>query len=154
LPHPAIEPESFDAINMGSVLEHVHHPHQVIESVVRALRPGGIFAVSVPNFASWSVRTFGAASFILDLPRHLLHFTPATLRRLLNAHGLEVSELRMVGRVAWMRQTLRASAAKGVGVRPFVLRMGTLRPVLGALTRWTVWTRQADQLFAIARKPK
>jgi 2-polyprenyl-3-methyl-5-hydroxy-6-metoxy-1,4-benzoquinol methylase len=156
LPHPAIGPESFDAINMGAVLEHIHHPHSVIESAVQALRPGGILAVSVPNFASWSIRTFGSASYLLDLPRHLLHFTPTTLRGLLNTHGLEVSELRLVGRVGWMRRTIKGSrAAERAGVlRRLLGRLATLRPVLGALTRWTVWTRQADQLLAIARKPK
>lgn len=155
LPHPQVGPESFDVINMGQVLEHVHWPHAVVEAAAKALRPGGLLVVSVPNFASWSMRTFGAPSPAIDMPRHLLHFSPATLRRLLQAHGLEVTELRVLGRVGWMRRTLaRTRQAGAAGWKQRLLaRLGRSRLLVGALTRWTEWTRQADQLMAFARRP-
>src|SRR5262249_47911805 len=118
LPHPAVTTESFDVVNMGSVLEHVHWPHRLVEEAVKALKPGALLAVSVPTSESCSVRTFGPCCSHLDLPRHLPHFSPATLRRLLHAHGLEVQELRMLGRASWMRRTLAAAArAEGASLR-------------------------------------
>ena len=149
LPHPAVRPESFDVINMGASLEHVPHPNRVLEAAVKALRPGGLLVASVPNFAGWVPRTFGTDWFSLDLPRHLLHFTPATLRRLLVAHGLVVEELRMLGRVSWLRRTLRN--ARTSGNTSWKRRLAALAP--GLWTRWTVWSRQADCMMAIARKP-
>jgi SAM-dependent methyltransferase len=149
LPHPAVRPESFDVINMGASLEHVPHPNRVLEAAVKALRPGGLLVASVPNFAGWVPRTFGTDWFSLDLPRHLQHFTPATLRRLLVAHGLVVEELRMLGRVSWLRRTLRN--ARTSGNAPWKRRLAALAP--GLWTRWTVWSRQADCMMAIARKP-
>jgi SAM-dependent methyltransferase len=155
LPHPAIGPESFDVINMGQVLEHVHRPHALIEAAAKALCPGGLLVVSVPNFESWSMRTFGAASPAIDIPRHLLHFAPETLRRLLQAHGLEVEQLRILGQVGWMRRTLartRQAGATGWKQR-WLARLGRSPLLVSALTRWTEWTRQADKLMAFARRP-
>ncbi len=155
LPHPDVGPETFDVVNMASVLEHVHWPHRVVEGAARALRPGGLLVVSVPNFDSWTLRQFCTACFHLDLPRHLLHFNPVTLRRLLHAHGLEVCELRMMRRVSWMRQTLRTALSQNVPGRGrrLLLRAACLGPLTSLLTSWTAWTRQADCLLAVARRP-
>ncbi|HMN95827.1 MAG TPA: methyltransferase domain-containing protein [Phycisphaerales bacterium] len=80
----------FDAITMWAVLEHVHDPRALVRDAVRLLRPGGRLFVLVPNFRSIPAR------WLLhdDVPRHLLMFTPQTLRRLLVESGLEVRRLR------------------------------------------------------------
>jgi SAM-dependent methyltransferase len=155
LPHPEVKPESFDVITMGSVLEHVHHPRQVIDAAARALRPQGLLVVVVPNLDSWGFRYFGRDWFPLDLPRHLLHFTPITLRRLVEAHGLEVQELRMLGRTSWMRSSLAlARRRRGASFgRRLLAACQRLRIVPSLLTRWSVWNRQADCILLIARKP-
>ena len=43
------------------------------------LAPGGKLVVAVPNIDSLPFRWFGRHWFGLDLPRHLTHFTPASL---------------------------------------------------------------------------
>ncbi len=149
LPHPQVPPESFDVITMGAVLEHVHHPHRLIEAAARALHPGGYLVVSVPNLASWGFRAFGADWWGLQLPHHLLHFTPQTLRRLLEAHSLEVRALRVIGRPGWMRKSLAAARAQA-GRRRLAVRLGGSRLTAGLLARWTGWTRQGDCIEAIA----
>lgn len=151
LPHPDVHAESFDAITMGAVLEHVHDPHPVIGAAAEALRPGGLLVVCVPNLASWQHRYFGADCWSLELPRHLLHFTPETLRRLVEGHGLEVSELRIVGRTSWMRRSL--SAARRHGDRRWLTRLCGLPGVAGMVTRWTARTGRADSMTLLARKP-
>lgn len=152
LPHPEVKPASFDVVTMGAVLEHVHRPHEVIEAAAQALKPGGCLVVSVPNIASWGYRYFGLDWWGLQIPHHLLHFTPATLRRLLHAHGLEVREVRVVGQPGWMRRTLatvNAQPENPVHGRPLV-RLAQLRSVRSLLMRWTVWSNQADCLQAYA----
>src|SRR5262249_23099022 len=96
LPHPEIEPESYDVITMGAVLEHVHRLHEVVAAAARALRPGGYLMAAVPNLDSWGFRHFGEDWWGLQIPHHLLHFNPTTLRRMLKAHGLEVRQLRIL----------------------------------------------------------
>lgn len=151
LPHPDIQAESFDAITMGAVLEHVHRPHEVIEAAARALRPGGYLAVSVPNIASWGFRYGGADWWGLQLPHHLLHFSPVTLRRLLEAHGLEVRELRVIGRPGWMRRSLATLRERGD--RRALTQLARLRIIASLLTRWTVWRQHADCIVALAYRP-
>src|SRR5262249_53472381 len=171
LPHPAIAANSFEVITMGAVLEHLHWPHRVIAAAARALKPGGRLVISVPNFASWGYRFFGADWWPLELPRHLLHFTPATLRLLVEAHGLKVTELRMLGRTGWMRRSLAAwhgrvrarkneIAAESPRSRSstlsrsqrFLASFGTVRMIQSGLTRWRVGPGQAVCLLLIARR--
>jgi hypothetical protein len=52
------------------------------------LRPGGRLIIAVPNYASWQSRYARGGWFHLDVPRHLFHFTPAALARLLREAGL------------------------------------------------------------------
>jgi len=154
LPHPAVPPESYDVITMGAVLEHVHRPHEVVAAAASALRPGGYLMVSVPNLASWGFQVFGAHWWGLQIPHHLLHFTPATLRQLLAMHGLEVRTLLVHGQAGWMRRSL-ATVRREEPHRPGPLnQLGKLRVVSSLLTRWSVWRGQGDCLQALAYRPE
>ncbi|MGE3804806.1 MAG: class I SAM-dependent methyltransferase [Gemmataceae bacterium] len=151
LPHPEINAESFDVVTMGSVLEHVHEPHELIASIVRILRPGGVLAISVPNLDSWQYRYFGKEWWSLELPRHLLHFTPATLRRLMETHGLVVRDLVLPGRTGWMRRSL--SLARKAGRNDLFVKIGRWPLVPSLLTHYTVQTQQSDCIQVMATKP-
>jgi SAM-dependent methyltransferase len=148
LPHPALGPESFDVVNMGAVLEHLHDPHAAVGAAARLLRPGGRLVISVPNFDSQGLRWFGTSWFPLQAPFHLLHFTPKTLGRLVAGHGLEVERCRLVGRTSWMRNSLRMA-----GERSWLARRASKGPVPGWLTRLSVWLGRADCILLWARKP-
>jgi 2-polyprenyl-3-methyl-5-hydroxy-6-metoxy-1,4-benzoquinol methylase len=154
LPHPQVAAEAFDVVTMGAVLEHVHWPHRVIAAAAEALRPGGSLVVSVPNLASWGFRAFGPDWWGLQLPHHLLHFTPATLTRLLEAHGLHVDRLRLLRKPGWMRRSLSAAVRRPrlSLLRRLMLRTAKQRLVSGLLTGWTVRTGQGDCLQAIASR--
>jgi SAM-dependent methyltransferase len=78
----------FDTVILWHVLEHIPDPGGLLTEVARILRPGGTLLVAVPNFASIEARAGKAHWFHLDVPRHLNHFTPATLRAALGAAGL------------------------------------------------------------------
>ena len=80
---------SFDAVTLWHVLEHVTSPASLLAEIQRVLRPGGVLLVGVPNFGSPEARATGPGWFHLDVPRHLFHFTPATLDTALRGAGLE-----------------------------------------------------------------
>jgi SAM-dependent methyltransferase len=84
--------ESFDVITCFDVLEHLYEPRRVMAKVGEWLKPGGIFYVLVPNIESAEARVFGTYWHGLELPRHLFHYSPASLRNLAKTAGLgEVS---------------------------------------------------------------
>jgi 2-polyprenyl-3-methyl-5-hydroxy-6-metoxy-1,4-benzoquinol methylase len=156
LPHPEIADASFDVVVMGASLEHVHCPHEVVGAAARALRPGGLLVVDVPNFSAIARRWFGLDWWPLELPRHLLHFTPATLSRLMTMHGLETVELRSLPRASWMRLSLanRRRRQGEPGGRGWIAALSKMRLTASLMTRWTGWAGRADDLRVIARRPE
>ena len=79
---------TFDVITCFDVLEHLYEPRQVLHRVAEWLKPGGIFYVLVPNLDSAEARVFGSYWHGLEMPRHLFHYTPASLQSLAESVGL------------------------------------------------------------------
>jgi len=82
-------PETFDAITCFHVFEHLYQPRKVLARVSEWLKPGGIFYTMMPNIDSAGARIFRSYWYPLELPRHLYHFSPTTLRRLADSVGLD-----------------------------------------------------------------
>lgn len=80
----------FDAAFAWMVVEHLHDPVATLNEIRRVLVPSGWFVFSVPNLACWEPRVFRKYWHAYDLPRHLQHFTKATLRKLLAETGFEL----------------------------------------------------------------
>jgi len=87
-----LAPASFDVITLWHVLEHVHTLHDTLAQLLAALRPGGRLLLAVPNAASLDAQHYRQDWASYDVPRHLYHFVPATMQRLLAAHGLRVAQ--------------------------------------------------------------
>jgi 2-polyprenyl-3-methyl-5-hydroxy-6-metoxy-1,4-benzoquinol methylase len=85
-PFPA---ESFDVITCFDVLEHVYAPRQFLAKVLEWLKPGGILYVRLPNIDSWEAKLLGTYWYGLEIPRHLYHFSPQSLRRLTDSLGFK-----------------------------------------------------------------
>ncbi|MER3500204.1 MAG: hypothetical protein C4295_01770 [Candidatus Fervidibacterota bacterium] len=140
---------TFQLVVLRHTLEHLPSPRTTLQEVFRVLQPGGWVAIEVPNAASLGCQVFGARWDSWDLPRHLHHFTPQTLQRLLEQVGF--ANLR-IGSAQW---------------KPFVLTthwlprrpgVGFLRGLLGApawlLFPWVLARRQGEVLRAWGRKPE
>lgn len=85
----ALRPDArADLIVLFHVLEHLDDPVRALAACAAHLTPGGHVVVAVPTLASWQARVFGAHWFHLDVPRHLVHFSPRALDRALAAAGL------------------------------------------------------------------
>ena len=86
--------EKFDAITMWHVLEHVHELHEYVAQIKALLKPGGRLIVAVPNFTSPDALHYQQYWAALDVPRHLYHFSPASMKALMKLHGLEVLQTK------------------------------------------------------------
>jgi 2-polyprenyl-3-methyl-5-hydroxy-6-metoxy-1,4-benzoquinol methylase len=71
--------DSFDAVIMNHVLEHVHEPRSLVAECFRLLRPGGTFVAVTPNADSFGQSHFQQYWIGLDPPRHLHVFNPRNL---------------------------------------------------------------------------
>jgi SAM-dependent methyltransferase len=107
---------SFDLITAFHVIEHLPDPLGALRNLVRWLAPGGLIIVEVPNAAGWGARLFGRYWSGLDFPRHLVHFTPATMRAMVEKAGGAV--LREVHRTKprYFIRSLRHGLRDGSGV--------------------------------------
>jgi 2-polyprenyl-3-methyl-5-hydroxy-6-metoxy-1,4-benzoquinol methylase len=85
--------EPYD-LNVGwMVVEHLHHPVQSLRQLAERTRLGGWLAISVPNMASREASFFRESWYALEVPRHLYHFTPRTIRLLLEKAGWNVQRI-------------------------------------------------------------
>lgn len=82
-------PSTFDAITCFHVFEHLYQPRQVLEKVWEWLRPGGVFYVIIPNIDSAESRVFRSYWYPLELPRHLFHYSPISLRAITKSVGFQ-----------------------------------------------------------------
>lgn len=80
----------FDAITMWGSLQLVYSPRTLLERIHRLLAPGGVVGIGVSNVKSAGAELFSDHWYGLGLPRHLVHYTPETLSRLLEWTGFLV----------------------------------------------------------------
>jgi SAM-dependent methyltransferase len=126
----------YDAITMWHSLEHTHSPSRVLKEAYRLLRPDGCLALEVPNIASYEARILGRRWYHLDVPRHLYHFTPTTLRKLLTTCGFRVVRLKpMRNHVAW-NSAVRNEMSHLPG--PICLVALAVAGTLGRLSTWAI----------------
>jgi SAM-dependent methyltransferase len=147
LPHPALPPAGFDVITMWHSLEHVHAPLAVLREARRLLAPGGRLLIAVPNIDSLPFRWFGRSWFALDLPRHLTHFSPRTLRLMLERAGLRPGPVRMVRHSGWLRSSAQQSRRDG---GPLWHRGLAPKPAARLVTWCCALARRADCIMVSA----
>lgn len=97
LPSPEIfnlSPGGFDAITMWHVLEHVHQLHEYVAQLKKLLSVNGKLFIAVPNYTSNDAQVYKENWAAYDVPRHLYHFSPQSIKVLMNMHGLQVIKMK------------------------------------------------------------
>lgn len=86
-------PALFDLITFWHVVEHLANPSDEFSYARRLLKKNGRLFVAVPNINSASFALFKCNWFHLDAPRHLNHFSPSVVSRLLEKNGFRVEKI-------------------------------------------------------------
>ena len=73
------EADSFHAITLWHVFEHLEQPRETLAVIAELLEPGGHLFLSMPNIESWQARLFGGRWLHHDPPRHLFYLGPRAL---------------------------------------------------------------------------
>lgn len=82
--------EKFDVVTLWHVLEHVHQLHEYIEQIKRVLKKDGVAFIALPNYLSKDAQQYGAYWAAYDVPRHLYHFSPFAMQKLMEQHNMIV----------------------------------------------------------------
>ena len=85
-----LQDKSFDCITLWHVLEHLQHLNIMGDKFYRWLKDDGALLIAVPNNASADARHYGADWAAWDVPRHLWHFNPDTIRLFAQKHGFKI----------------------------------------------------------------
>jgi SAM-dependent methyltransferase len=86
-----LQPNNYDAITLWHVLEHVHQLHNYVEHLKNLLTINGKIFIAVPNYTSLDAAAYRNYWAAYDVPRHLYHFTPLSIEKLVSGHGLKVT---------------------------------------------------------------
>jgi SAM-dependent methyltransferase len=81
-------PQRFDGISSSHVFEHLHDPVEALQQLKQLLKPDGLIWIGVPNAANWGYRVLRDKWYATQVPRHLHHFTPLSLRTMIDRSGL------------------------------------------------------------------
>ncbi len=85
--------QKFDMVTMLHVLEHVTKPEEYIQKIYELLNDKGKLIIEVPNFNAWTRHLTGKYWLSLDPEHHLTFFTPNSLIKLLEKHGLKIKKM-------------------------------------------------------------
>jgi len=89
-----LPPNSFDAITLWHVLEHVHDVKKYVSAFKKLLNDNGKIFIAVPNYTSYDAKSYGSNWAAYDVPRHLYHFTPQTMQWLMKHQGLKMVDMK------------------------------------------------------------
>lgn len=84
--------DQFDVITLWHVLEHLYRPREVLQSLSKLLGSDGVVVIAVPNIAGVDAKFYGSYWVALDAPRHVQHFSLATLQNLAASVGLKLQK--------------------------------------------------------------
>jgi len=87
------EDNSFNAITMWHVLEHVYNLDERVGQIQRILKPDGLLIVAVPNPDSYDAKKYKKYWAAYDVPRHLYHFSRGDVKNLFEKFSFEVIKI-------------------------------------------------------------
>jgi len=79
----------YDLITFWHSLEHVYLMQDTLEKSINALKKNGIMMIACPNYKSWDAKHYGSFWAAYDVPRHLRHFAPDTLIKIMEPMGMK-----------------------------------------------------------------
>ncbi|MBW8050583.1 MAG: class I SAM-dependent methyltransferase [Cytophagales bacterium] len=84
--------QTYDVITLWHVLEHIHDLDTTMKFLFTKIAAHGSVIIAVPNHNSWDTKHYKEYWAGYDVPRHLYHFTPETMKKLVEKHGFKINK--------------------------------------------------------------
>ena len=84
----------FDVIAAWHTIEHVPSPPRLLNFVHKHLRRGGLFLITMPNIDSLAAKLCGKDWEWMLAPAHLYHFSPRSIKTVIELSGFKVMKIR------------------------------------------------------------
>ena len=85
--------KSYDRITLWHVLEHLPNLKEDLSTIFELLKDDGKLFIAVPNYLAYEAKVFQEHWAAYDVPRHLYHFTPEAMNRLVTKYGLKIDQV-------------------------------------------------------------
>ena len=146
-----IEKESIDFVSMWHSLEHTHQPLNVLKIVFDILKKGGKLYLELPNSDCFARYLFGQYWFPWELPRHLYHFSPKSLKSFLSKVGF--TDIH----VSYLSKETILKSLDYLFEFDLIKRNAFTSTILSNLLRLSIpilsIARRSDVVFVTAKKP-
>jgi 2-polyprenyl-3-methyl-5-hydroxy-6-metoxy-1,4-benzoquinol methylase len=88
-----LKDNSYDAITLWHVLEHIHELNKNMETFSRLLKKDGKLIIAVPNHDSSDAKHYNEFWAAYDVPRHIWHFAPKQMKQFGERYGFNLSSM-------------------------------------------------------------
>ncbi len=86
--------QTFDAITLWHVLEHVTDLEKTLNFFKTKLNSKGVLIIAVPNYTSFDAQQYKEHWAAYDVPRHLYHFNIDSIQKLITPYGFKLVETK------------------------------------------------------------
>jgi 2-polyprenyl-3-methyl-5-hydroxy-6-metoxy-1,4-benzoquinol methylase len=142
-----IKKESFDAVTMWDVIEHLPNPQEVIKIIHKILKKDGIVAFGTPNIESLLAKTLRERYPYL-IRMHILLYSPKTLKKLFEENGFKVIHVSSYGRTYPLAYILDRIKSKNI----IFLNFKKIILSYKRLAQLTIHLNLRDEFVMIAKK--
>lgn len=121
--------DSIDVITLWHVLEHIEDLNDCMEKINRVSKKDSFLIIAVPNHLSYDAKNYGADWAGYDVPRHLSHFTPFSIRLFLEKHNFQILQKKPMVFDAFYVSMLSEKYIRGNFLR--ALLIGIISTIVG-----------------------
>ncbi len=159
-----IPDNSFDIVTMQHVIEHLHNPTETLNKIFHILKPSGKLVMLTPNIKSLVQILMKESWHPWEPPRHLILYSPSSLKTLVNKIGLDIKQTKTLS-VHAMRTWIGSEWIRRTGKRPpdpiflknagwWIKAKGKLFGLVETILVHIIKKDCGEELFLVASKPE